>query len=148
MEPQDDSRTNLLKKKSMSKSEKPLERELEEISFEVNKVLYLRECAIELFESYSTYLTQAERLAARFYLLKAYIFYSEPLTRDLQNGKMPAQLGDIDISQQKFSECTNSEFYKNLLDNLKEENMNSELMYEDTYNLLQTVIQHMPIKNF
>ncbi len=83
----------------MSKSEKPLERELEEISFEVNKVLYLRECAIELFESYSTYLTQAERLAARFYLLKAYIFYSEPLTRDLQNGKMPAQLGDIDISQ-------------------------------------------------
>ena len=61
---------------------------------------------------------------------------------------MPEQLAEIDISSQKFSECSQTEFYKKLLNKLQEENMKSQLLYEDTYDLLQDVLQHMPIKNF
>jgi hypothetical protein len=49
----------------------------------------LKECAIELFDNYASYLTYAERLAAKFYLLKAYLFYSDPLLVNLSNNKIP-----------------------------------------------------------
>lgn len=67
----------------MSAQSKHLERELEEINFEIQKLLYLRECATELYDNYSSYLTYAERLAAKYYLLKVEIFYSDPLLRSL-----------------------------------------------------------------
>jgi hypothetical protein len=66
----------------------------------------------------------------------------------MQAGKMPNLLADVDISQDKFTECASTEFYKSLLGQLKEENMQSEMSYEDTYNLLQTIMHNMPIKNF
>lgn len=44
-EPEDESRAKILKKKVVSGSSKHLERELEEINFEIHKLLYLRECA-------------------------------------------------------------------------------------------------------
>lgn len=56
-----------------------------------------------MFENYSSYLTYAERLAARFYLLKAYLFYSEPLTKDLNSNKMPEQLAEANITSEKFT---------------------------------------------
>jgi len=45
MEPEDESRSYLLKKKNVSSESKPIERELEEISFEIKKIIYLKECA-------------------------------------------------------------------------------------------------------
>lgn len=93
MEPEDESRAHLLKKKAISKENKHIERELEEVYFEICKVQYLKECAMELFDNYASYLTYAERLAAKFYLLKAYIFFSDPLLQCLNNGKMPESLG-------------------------------------------------------
>ena len=76
MEAEDESRTHLLRKNKVDPSIKHLERELEEISFEIQKVIYLKECALELYDNYASYLTYAERLGARFYLLKAFLFYS------------------------------------------------------------------------
>ena len=47
---------------------------------------------MELFDNYASYLTYAERLAAKFYLLKAYLFYTDPLLKDLTDGVMPQGL--------------------------------------------------------
>jgi hypothetical protein len=55
-------------------------------------LLYLRECANELYDNYSSYLTYAERLASKFYLLKAEIFYSDPLLRELSAARIPEAL--------------------------------------------------------
>jgi hypothetical protein len=52
-------------------------------------VHYLKECAVELFDNYASYLTYAERLAAKFYLLKAYIFFCDPLLQSLISARMP-----------------------------------------------------------
>lgn len=52
---------------------------------------------MELYENYASYLTYAERLAARFYLLKAFLFYVDPLTQSLQAKKMPDCLHDANI---------------------------------------------------
>ena len=46
MEAEDESRTHLLRKNKVDPSIKHLERELEEISFEIQKVIYLKECAL------------------------------------------------------------------------------------------------------
>ena len=57
---------------------------------------------MELFDNYASYLTYAERLAAKFYLLKAYIFFSDPLLQCLNNGKMPESLGEVNIDSKRW----------------------------------------------
>ena len=42
MEPEDETRSRLLQKKPIGKSSRHLERELEEIYFEIRKVIYLK----------------------------------------------------------------------------------------------------------
>jgi hypothetical protein len=106
MEAEDESRAHLLKKKVVSSQSKHLERELEEIYFEIGKAHYLKECAIELFDNYASYLTYAERLAAKFYLLKAYLFYSDPLLANLSNNKTPDSLDEVNIDSKRWIECT------------------------------------------
>lgn len=96
-EPEDETRARMMKKKVVSPQSKHLERELEEINFEINKLLYLRECATELYDNYSSYLTYAERLAAKYYLLKVEIFYSDPLLQSLAAQQRPDAIGDADI---------------------------------------------------
>ena len=59
-----------------------------------------------MFDNYASYLTYAERLAAKFYLLKAYIFFSDPLLHSLTCGKMPESLGEIEIDHKKWVECS------------------------------------------
>lgn len=86
-----------MRKKEIANGVKHLERELEEINFEIRKVIYLKECAIELYENYSSCLTYAERLGARFYLLKAFLFYCDPLLQKLQAKKMPESLSHANI---------------------------------------------------
>jgi hypothetical protein len=112
MEPEDESRAALLKKKHVSNEYKHLERELEEVKFEIDKVYYLRECAYELFDNYSSYLSFAERLATKFYLLKACIFYADPLLHDLQSGKLPESLQEIGIEPNKWNECIKTSDFK------------------------------------
>lgn len=97
MEPEDESRSYLLKKKVVGKNSKHLERELEEIGFEIYKIFYLYECANEMHENYASILTYAERLAARFYLLKAFLFYAEPLNQSLHAKAMPECLADANM---------------------------------------------------
>ena len=103
-EPEDETRARMMKKKSVSSASKHLERELEEVNFEIQKLLYLRECANELYDNYSSYLTYAERLASKFYLLKAEIFYSDPLLRELSAGRVPEALEDASV-EKKWNEC-------------------------------------------
>jgi hypothetical protein len=73
--------------------------------------LYLRECANELYDNYSSYLTYAERLASKFYLLKAEIFYSDPLLRELSAGRIPEALVDAGV-EKRWSECVKTQEYK------------------------------------
>jgi hypothetical protein len=148
MEPEDESRSYLLRKKAISNESKPIERELEEISFEIKKIIYLKECATELYENYSSYLTYAERLAARFYLLKAFLFYAEPLSLSLQAKKMPECLNDAGIEPYVWEKCVRAEEYRGSCNKLQEEQLKTQFQFEDTYALLQDVVQHMPIKNF
>lgn len=61
-----------------------------------------------MYENYASYLTYAERLAARFYLLKAFLFYADPLNQSLQAKKMPECLADANIEQKIWDECTES----------------------------------------
>lgn len=42
-----------------------------------------------MYENYSSYLTYAERLGSKFYLLRAFLFFCEPLLKRLQLKKMP-----------------------------------------------------------
>lgn len=62
----------------------------------------MKECATELFDNYASYLTYAERLAAKFYLLKAYIFFSDPLLHYLSSGKMPDSLAEADFDPRRW----------------------------------------------
>ena len=148
MQPEDDSRTHLLRKKGVSKQSKHLERELEEINFEISKTHYLKECATELFDNYASYLTYAERLAAKFYLLKAYIFYSDPMLQCLNNNKMPESLQEVKIDTKKWGQCIKTPEFKKYLSKMEEENMKAHLMFEDTYSEINLVLHDMPIKNF
>ena len=51
-----------------------------------------------MYENYASYLTYAERLAARFYLLKAFLFYADPLYTSLNAKQIPDCLADANIS--------------------------------------------------
>lgn len=62
--------------------------------------MYLKECAIEMYENYSTYLTYGERLGAKFYLLRAFLFFCEPLLKSLQSYQMPEGLSETKITRQ------------------------------------------------
>lgn len=42
-----------------------------------------------MYENYSTYLTYSERLGAKFYLLRAFLFFCDPLLKRLQNKVAP-----------------------------------------------------------
>lgn len=61
---------------------------------------------MELFDNYASYLTYSERLGAKFYLLKAYIFFSDPLLHDLSTGVMPQGLTEANIDNKKWIEST------------------------------------------
>ena len=61
-----------------------MERELEEIKFEVEKVEYLKESARCIFEMYKDYFNYTERIAARYYLLKVFLVYAKPLLACLE----------------------------------------------------------------
>lgn len=50
-------------------------------SFEVNKINYLRECSNELYSQSSFNLV--DRLCFRYYVLRAFLFYSKKLLSDL-----------------------------------------------------------------
>lgn len=93
-------------------------------------------------------MTYAERLAAKFYLLKAYIFFSDPLLHQLTNNKMPDSLSEVEIDHKKWAECTRTPEYKKFISKMEEENMKAHLMFEDTYSEITIVLQDMPIKNF
>lgn len=70
---------------------------------------------MELFDNYASYLTYAERLAAKFYLLKAYLFYSDPLLQNLSHSKIPESLEEINIDAKKWLECTKTPEFKKFL---------------------------------
>jgi hypothetical protein len=88
------------------------------VCFEISKAHYLKECAVELFDNYASYLSYAERLAAKFYLLKAYLFYTDPLLKDLTDGLMPQALEELGIDGRKWAECTRAPEYKKFLSKL------------------------------
>ncbi len=111
-------------------------------------MLYLRECANELYDNYSSYLTYAERLAAKYYLLKVEIFYSDPLLKSLVAEHQPEALSDADIDKNNWKKCTKTPEYKNYLTLLEEENMKAHLMFEDVFSEVGHVLGEMPIKNF
>jgi hypothetical protein len=47
-------------------------------------------------------LKYAERLAAKFYLFKAELFYSDPLLKALSTNMMPESLKDANIDPKKW----------------------------------------------
>lgn len=110
--------------------------------------MYLRECANELYDNYSSYLTYAERLASKFYLLKVELFYSDPLLRELSGGRIPEALSEVEIDKKKWSECVKTPEFKGYIAILEEENMKAHLLFEDVYNEVGHVLGEMPIKNF
>ena len=118
MQAEDESRTHLIKKKTISPASKHLQKELEEIFFEIDKAEYLKECAMEIYNTYTAYLRYPERVAAKFYLLKAYLFYAEPLLQSLNNCKMPEGLTETGFSENKFSQCTKTVEYKKKVNKL------------------------------
>lgn len=81
-------------------------------------------------------------------MLKAFLFYSEPLIQNLQAKKMPECLADANIDQKSWEECVKTEYYQKCVNKLQEEQLKSQFTFEDTYAQIQDVIQHMNIKNF
>lgn len=79
----------------------------------------MKECALELYDNYASYLTYAERLGARFYLLKAFLFYSEPLIQNLQAKKMPECLADANIDIKTWEECAKTDYYQKCVHKLE-----------------------------
>lgn len=76
--------------------------------------MYLRESANELFENYSSYLSYSERIAAKYYLLKVQIFYSDPLLRDLHYNRLPECLREVELNKNWDQIIKTSEF-KNMV---------------------------------
>jgi len=93
-------------------------------------------------------LTYAERLAAKYYLLKVEIFYSDPLLRSLAAEQQPEALADADIDKLNWKKCTKTPEYKAMVTLLEEENMKAHLNFEDVYSEVGHVLGEMPIKNF
>ena len=65
-------------------------------------------------------MTYAERLAAKYYLLKVEIFYSDPLLRYLSSDQQPEALIDADIDKNNWKKCTKTTDYKNFVTLLEE----------------------------
>lgn len=81
-------------------------------------------------------------------MIKAELFYSDPLLKSLSSNKMPESLKDANIDPKKWIECTKTPEYAKYLAKLEEENMKAHIMYEDTYNEVNGILNDMPIKNF
>lgn len=84
---------------------------------------------MELYENYASYLTYAERLAARFYLLKAFLFYVDPLTQSLQAKKMPDCLNDANIDEKSWEECVKTDEYRAMVNKIQEEQLKSQFLF-------------------
>lgn len=61
---------------------------------------------------------------------------------------MPECLSDANIDPVVWEKCTKSEEYRGFCNKLQEEQLKTQFLFEDTYSLIQDVVQHMPIKNF
>jgi hypothetical protein len=61
---------------------------------------------------------------------------------------MPECLNDANIDPVAWEKCTKSEDYRSFCNKLQEEQLKTQFLFEDTYALIQDLVQHMPIKNF
>jgi len=87
-------------------------------------------------------------VASKFYLLKAYLFYAEPLLQSLNSCQIPETLTETGISEAKFTQCTKTVEYKKRVNKLNEEVMKTQILFEDTYNEAASILNEIPIKNF
>lgn len=108
----------------------------------------MKECANEIYDTYNAYLKYPERVAAKFYLLKAYLFFAEPLLQSLSSCQIPDTLIETGIGEAKFIQCTKTVEYKKRVNKLNEEIMKTQILFEDTYNEAAAILNEIPIKNF
>jgi hypothetical protein len=73
-------------------------------------------------------LTLEERTAIRYYVLRAFVFYSKLLLRTLEQKKMPRSFEGYHLTEWKA--FTASDDYHNLLDKFHQEAMKGELDLE------------------
>ena len=119
-------------------------KEILSASFEMAKVMYLRECGNELFAQSSFNIV--DRLCFRYYVLKAFIFYSKKLLKDLEQGTMPNEFKDYKL--EKWAKFASSPEIKILVERSKEELLKGEMDFEDTYTKLKDVKSSIKIKSF
>ena len=93
-------------------------------------------------------MTYEERLAAQFYLLKAYLFYAEPLAEKLAKKEIPDELKEVEISAKTWVLCTEAKEYKQILNILQESNMKCNFLFEDTFNTIKSFENPIQVKNF
>lgn len=73
----------------ISTGNKHLQNEIECLNFEINKIIYIRECSREFYENYKRILSLNDRLAIRYYLLRAFVFYSNHIIESLDRKEIP-----------------------------------------------------------
>lgn len=57
-------------------------------------------------------------------------------------------MGEADITQKAWIECTLTEYYQNMLEKLKYCNMQLQSSYEDTYNYVCRIKHEITVPNF
>ena len=85
-------------------------------SFEVSKIIYLRECANELFTQ--NMFGIVDRLCFRYYVLRAFIFYLRKLLKYLEEGKIPTDFKSYKL--ENWAQFSNSEEIKTIVERAKE----------------------------
>lgn len=83
-----------------------IQREIELTCFEVAKVIYLRECSTDFFENYKHIIPFIERLAIRYYVLRAFLFYSDALLGSLEAKQIPSEI--VHYKLERWREFTDS----------------------------------------
>lgn len=71
----------------LNSTNKVFAKEIQTTSFEVSKIAYLRECANDFY--LMGVLSAEERVAVRYYVLRAFIHYSRALVGKLEDKVMP-----------------------------------------------------------
>lgn len=62
---------------------KQIAKEVETVSFEMAKIEYLRECANDFYTNPMMQLAVEDRVAIRYYVLRAFVFYAKSLLTQL-----------------------------------------------------------------
>ena len=125
---------------------KHLSHEIESLNFQIDRITYIRECSREFYENHRRTLGVSDRLAIRYYLLRAFIFYSGQIIESMDKKEIPKQMSKLKLD--KWREFTETKEFAYLSNSIKAQYMLGLQQFDDTYYQLSPIVSQINIKYF